>query len=304
LFDPAYGPESLGYPRDLVYRFSYAGVDGERFHERYGPDSTYGDIRVAAARLIRLLRRIHDRHPRREVDLFAHSQGGVVARTALERMAGSFDPRLPHVANLVTYATPHEGVPLAGAIEKLEEKTISGGWLVDRAADLAEAGAPFPDPRGDAVEQLVPGSFLLDALAREDVTFGTRVLALSMPHDILVPADRALYDGKDSRIIGPEGVNGHEAVVRSAAARGHAYAFLRGAPRACMSDWQEPGQLIGRGIGLAATLPVHVLDEIESATARKAVAVARGAKIVGKWASGRAGDAAEMIASVWSSMWD
>jgi hypothetical protein len=307
LFNAGIGPESLGYPERLVYRFSYAGVDGKRFHEPYGPQSTYGDLKTAAARLIDLLRRIHDRYPGRDVDLFGQSQGGIVARAALERMAGSFDPGLPHVANLVTYAAPHEGAPLAGMARKLESDTVTGGWFVDRAADLSEAGLPIPDPHGGAVEQLAPGSALLGALAREDVTFGTRVLALVMPHDVIVPADKALYAGKDSRILAPDDINGHDGVVRSDAARGHVYAFLRGAPRACISDWQEPGQLIGKGIGLAASLPVAVLEEVESAVVRKAVAVARGVKFLGtrgaRWLGGRAGDAAEMIASAWSSLW-
>jgi hypothetical protein len=303
LFNPAYGPESLGYPNDRVYRFSYAGVKGKRFHTPYERDATYGDLKVAGARLIKLLRRIHGRHPDRDVDLFAHSQGGVVARAALERMAGSFDPRLSHVANLVTYATPHKGAPLAGIVDKLDSETFTGSWLVDRAADLSRAGLPLPDPRGRAVAQLAPGSPLLDALAREDVTFGTRVLALTMPHDILVPADRALYPGKDSRILAPQGVNGHKGIVRSSAARGHVYAFLRGVPRACMSNWQEPGKLFGRGIGLAANLPVNALEEFESGVARRVVAVARGARFLGKWTAGRAGDAAEFIASAVPSLW-
>jgi hypothetical protein len=308
IYTDAYGPVSLGYRDDLVYRLSYKGAAGADLHTPYKHDATYGDLKASAGKLIDLLRAVHARHPNREVDIFAHSQGGIVARAALERMAGSYDPRLPQVASLVTYASPHSGAPLAGAIEDLQDDTFTGGWLMDRAADLSHGGVGIPDLHGGAVGQLAPGSALMDALAREDVTFGTRVLALAMPHDFIVPAHSAMYEGKDSRVIAPEGLHGHKAVVRSDAARSHVYAWLRGAPRACISNWQEPGQLIGKGLGLAASAPVAAVRGFETLVVKKVVSAARGAKAVGRgalgWTASRAGDAAEMIASAWTNMWD
>jgi hypothetical protein len=88
-------------------------------------------------------------------------------------------------------------------------------------------------------------------LAREDIVYGTRALALTMPNDLVVPSDRALMPEEQSHVLGPEGWNGHGAIVASPAARGLAHAFLRGAPRVCGSPWDNWGRAIGRAIGFA-----------------------------------------------------
>jgi hypothetical protein len=240
------GPAALGYPPESIYRFSYRGVSGPRFHEDYEAADTYGDLRGAAAKLRELLARIHARHLHAAVDLIAHSQGGLIARAYLAGVAESWDPSLPHVANLVTFATPHRGAPLAGEVDDLEENTATGDLLLAGLSGLAGAGAPIPDPRSAAVQQMAPGSSLLGWLADEDVTFGTRVLALSIPNDWLVPPDRARFDGKVNRVVPPSGLSGHNAVVGSAAARDMAYAWLRGAGIPCAGTWDLWGPRMGR----------------------------------------------------------
>ncbi|MEP6625199.1 MAG: M23 family metallopeptidase, partial [Acidimicrobiia bacterium] len=64
---------ALGYHRGEVAWFSYAPGGG-----RYRPSDTWGDLLVKAYALRDQLRVLERRHPGREVDLVAHSQGGVV----------------------------------------------------------------------------------------------------------------------------------------------------------------------------------------------------------------------------------
>ncbi|MGH2731098.1 MAG: peptidoglycan DD-metalloendopeptidase family protein [Actinomycetota bacterium] len=244
LYGPA-GPAALGYPPGSIYRFSYRGANGPAFHEDYEARDTYGDLGAAAAKLRDLLARIHARHLGAGVDLIAHSQGGLIARAYLAGVAESWDPSLPHVENLVTLATPHRGAPLAGEVDDLEDHTATGGWLITGLSRLADAGAPIPDPRSVAVQQMAPGSSFLGWLAREDVTFGTRVLALSIPNDWLVPPDRARYEGKVNRVVAPAGISGHNSIVYSTAAREFAYAWLRGAPVPCEGTWDLWGPRMG-----------------------------------------------------------
>ena len=236
----------LGYRAEDTYRFSYAGHGGGGRHRPYQATDTYGDLAPAARRLRALLAAIARRRPGADVDLIAHSQGGVVARLFLQRLARPWVSDLPRVEHLVTLATPHTGAPIAGSLQHLRGKTLSGGPVLWGAGRLLDG---LPNPGGRSIEQLVPGSRLMRGLEGEDIVYGTRALALTMPNDLVVPSDRAVMPEEQSRVLGPEGWNGHGAIVRSPAARGLAHAFLRGATRVCGSPWDGWGRTIGRTIG-------------------------------------------------------
>jgi hypothetical protein len=249
-----HGPVTLGYPAGRVFRFSYRGSRGPRLHQPYSARDTYGDIRQAARRLAGLLRRVHRRFPKRDVDLIAHSQGGVVARAFLELHAGPWSAGLPHVDHVVTFSTPHTGAPLAGDVAGFDRSTL--GFLLNEGLSLwSRYGGSAPDPRSRAVEELAPHSQLMSTLAVHDVVYGTKVLALAMPTDWVVPADHAVWEGKYSRVVGPSlGLGAHSAIVRSEQARRIAYAFLRDAPRVCTGEWDRWGPLIGGAIGFGEGL--------------------------------------------------
>jgi hypothetical protein len=241
-----YGPVRLGYRPDKVFFFSYRGIRGPHLHKPYTRRDTYGDLRVAARRLRRLMLALGRRFPGADVDLFAHSQGGLVARLFLESQA-AWDPRLPRVAHLVTLATPHEGAPLAQAA--MDMRTSGAGRTVLQAASRwAASGGPFPDPQAPVISQLAPGSPLLDRLARQDVSYGTQVLTLASPFDVLVPSARAGMPGELNRVVPPNGLFAHSAIVRSETARRIEYSFLRGGPVACVGPWDGHGRQIGWGI--------------------------------------------------------
>jgi hypothetical protein len=100
-----------------------------------------------------------------------------------------------------------------------------------------------------AVDELAPGSPLLTGLARQDVAYGTQVLTLAAPLDVVVPADRAGIPGRLNRVVPPNGLSAHSAIVRSESARRIEYSFLRGGPVACRSWWDDHGRELGAGIG-------------------------------------------------------
>ena len=252
------GAELLGYPRTKTYRFSYRSSATPDLHVEYDRTDTFGDLRAAGTRLRVLLREIARRHPGQPVDLIAHSQGGIVARSYLQLAAESWDARLPHVEHLVTFGTPHDGAPLAGATSSLD-RTIGGRTALMLASRWAKAGGPVPDPYAPAVAQMAPGSGLLRTLDREAVLYGTRVLSLGIANDVVVPADHARWDGHAATIVGPRGFNGHDAIVTSPEARGIAHAFLRDARTTCRGGWDLWGPRIGAGISLAERLVPRLL---------------------------------------------
>lgn len=241
-----HGPEGLGYDERRTYRFSYAGPRGPGFHEPYARRDTYIDIRTAAARLRALMQRIGREHPGRGVDLIAHSQGGIVARTYLTRAARSA-ASLPRVDHFVTFATPHRGAPGASQVGPLQDETKTGKHVLGAMKELSDRGWPVPDPTSAAVRQLAPGSELIRSLSREDVSFGTRVLALGIPNDPVVPADHALFPGQQGRIVPWTGMNlgGHSAIVSSPVARGIAYSFLSDRAPTCTTGWDRAGIAFG-----------------------------------------------------------
>jgi hypothetical protein len=276
-----YGPELLGYPEERIYRFSYRGRDGADLHEPYDRSDTYRDLRDAAARLRELLLEVAQRHPGRDIDLIAHSQGGIVARIFLEGLSEAWDRELPRVEHLVTLATPHTGAPLAGVAEDMDEETLTGGLVLDGVAAWAERGGPIPDPRSAAVAQLAPGSSLLEWLASEDVLYGTRALALAMPHDAVVPASAARLKEETNRVVGPKGINAHEAIVQSPSSRALVHAFLRDAVPSCEGVWDRMGPLTGGAISFleeGAGRAYGALEDVALGRAgRAALSIARAA---------------------------
>jgi pimeloyl-ACP methyl ester carboxylesterase len=245
------GPEKLGYPAARTYRFSYRGVGGPNFHEPYDPVDTFGDLRVAAGRLRELLERIAAAHPGVAVDVIAHSQGGIVARRALEKLLEEWSPGLPRVEHFITFSTPHEGAPAAAAIKEFKSGLLG---KVVTAAIQRVAGDRLPDPSSIAVAQLEPDSPLIEDIAGEDVSYGTRFLALATAQDPVVTADVALPDGAVGRVVSlPLGrwVMAHDAVVASPSARAIAYDFLRDAPESCKTTSDSLGPDIGRALGWA-----------------------------------------------------
>lgn len=240
-----HGPEELGYPAGRVYPFSYRGHRAPDLHEPYIGSDTWRDIRSAARKLRGLMRAIARRHPGAAVDLIAHSQGGIVARAYLALIAGEWEPDLPRVEHLVTFSSPHDGAPLADLVEELPDATLSGDRLLRIVSRWSRSGGPVPDPLSPAVSQLRPGSHLLDELADEDLLFGTRALALTIPNDVIVPAGRAGLPEETTRAVPPAGLNAHAAIVSSSRARGFAHAFLRDAADPCRSGWDEWGPRAG-----------------------------------------------------------
>jgi Peptidase family M23 len=245
-----YGPERLGYRPDKVFWFSYRGVRGPHLHQPYSRTDTYGDIRAAVRRLRRLMLALGRRFPGVDVDLFGHSLGGVVARLFLESETQAWDPRFPRVAHLVTFAAPNRGAPLASLPGEIRG-TEAGRSLLRGVSRWSKSGAPVPDPLTAAVAQLAPGSSLMRAVARQDVAYGTQVLTLTSPFDVVVPADRASIAGQLNRVVPSGGLDAHSAIVRSEPARRIEYSFLRGGPVACRGWWDRHGRTAGAGIDWA-----------------------------------------------------
>ncbi len=126
-----------------------------------------GPVDAAGERLSDELKRLHVESPELKVVLVGHSMGGLVARAAVEP-AGR-DPG--NVTDLVCLGTPHRGSALAKQREWAE--LASGGfWGIVRQLLTLTGGAK--DGRGEAGDDLTPGSRFLCTLARGKRPAGVR----------------------------------------------------------------------------------------------------------------------------------
>lgn len=173
----AAGPTN-GFPLEELY------ADGMRHWYEYPSDGagydqadTHGSI-DAAARALRdqLIALAHDGVA--EIDLVAHSQGGLVVRWFLARYYEQWRDELPIVTEVVTISSPLEGAPAAGAARDLAAGPFGG--LVDGVA-----GVPFDAP---ATRDLDPDSDLQRALRDMPLPDGVHWVAIGVTDDVVVPA--------------------------------------------------------------------------------------------------------------------
>lgn len=199
--------EHLGYDSSDVYRFSYRSLDGPGGHEPYTRSDTNRSLLEGARRLGDLLRMIARERPGLDVDILAHSQGGIIARSYLAGLGREWSPNAPRVEHLVTLATPHGGARLAHVPDDLRDESLTGGLVTEAVSLWARHGGPLPDPNAPAARELRTDSDLMRWLASEDVMYGTRALAIGAPDDLVVTANRAVMPHELNRVVPPEGLD-------------------------------------------------------------------------------------------------
>ena len=211
--------EALGYSGDEVVRYSYEGGQAPRDDEPMSGEvrsmssrsfdaiatrpfdalDSQQSIGTSADHLAELLQSVAASRPGVPIDVIGHSQGGVVARLAVER-AGA-DARLPtEVETLVTVASPQQGAPLATAVLALDGSPGGAGALSQvRAAGLADE----LDDRLPAITELAEISPIVGELHARPVPDGVRFVTIAGSGDLVVPGAVGMDATADARIILP-----------------------------------------------------------------------------------------------------
>jgi Peptidase family M23/Putative serine esterase (DUF676) len=231
----------LGYDDDRVVRFSYAGGrvpgSGAAFEDlptrAYETEATQGDLRGAARRLARLVEDVAAADPDATIDVFAHSQGGVVTRLALaelvERGVG-----LDRLGVVTTLGTPHHGADIATAVAGANT-TLTGNLGLDAAERFLGRGI---DPDAVAVRQLAEGSDVMRDLAGERVPAGVELVSIAARGDLTVAAPNTEVVGATNVTVPVSGWSAHGDLVASDVSTDEMARALAGQPPGC-EGWRD-----------------------------------------------------------------
>ncbi|MBI2705135.1 MAG: peptidoglycan DD-metalloendopeptidase family protein [Actinobacteria bacterium] len=231
---------ALGYGSGDVIRYSYRGGT-----QPYTPADTEQDLTVSAERLNELLDTVAAANPGVPIDIVAHSQGGVVARMAVQ-------VRTPpqEVQTLVTLGSPHGGANLATAVAAARLDPRSAEAL-RRARELSQLDL---DPDGRSIAQLAETSTTIDALNRTSFPSSVRFTSIGARGDLTVPSPRTIVgDGSTSTVVPLSGLNAHDDLPGAAVTQREIALAVAGLPPTCRSFSQA----------LADTITGESIDAVE-----------------------------------------
>ena len=227
--EPTFGLDThaLGYRDDEVRYFSYA-PDGREYRAR----QTHGDLQRAGLRLAEQLKQAQREHPGREVDLIAHSQGGVVVDVFLQDYYDAADPGYPPIGTVVTLSSPHEGAPLATAAADWRASPV-GRALIDAAEERVPVA---PSSAAPSVRQLDEHSSLLRNLWDDRLPEHVDFTTIGASDDVLVPATQVDVPDATKVVVDVGGgpLDDHTNIPRDPAALRVVRAALEGRAPPCV----------------------------------------------------------------------
>lgn len=242
---------AIGYAPADVVRFSYRGgrvpdpTDDRSLAaipaRGYDAADAQRDLAAAGAHLADLLADVAAAHPGLPIDVIAHSQGGVVARLALQGGdqrddgdPGAGGPASPPagprgVATLVTLGTPHQGADLATASQVHRGPTTGPRW----AELLAASQGMWAD--SPAVAQLSEASGVVAGLRASPPPAHVRFVSIGARGDIVVPNERTVVADRPHVVVPLVGLAAHSDLPGSPAATREVALAVGGRAPTCAS---------------------------------------------------------------------
>ena len=219
-------PATLGY--DDSFRFSYNG----EADPTYDSHDTTQELRLEAKRLHDLLAEVHRLHPGEPVDLIAHSQGGIIARTALAFEYDRADPLMPDVRHLVTLASPHQGTDAATALTHVGQ--TNSGSLIEKGLDVT--GLTGFNTNGTSIHELAEGSAFMNKLNDTPLPDGISFTSIGSRGDLTVPGIHTHAPGAHNVIVSVPGLlSDHRNLPGSAQGRREVALAIADMPPTCQS---------------------------------------------------------------------
>lgn len=240
--------KKLGYPSADVSFFSY-----DPNHASYTARDTFGDLHAQAKSLAEQIRTLQAQHPGRAVDLIGHSQGGVVIDLFLLEYYRGHQAEYPAIANVVTFASPHEGTPWASLLATADN-TFAGHAALSVAKSV-DGSLPLGST---ALNELAENSPVIKEITQASFAHGPRFLSIMGSSDAVVPSSSGDVDGA-TKVVVPVGswldpTDDHSGIVDDDDALSAAQAHLAGGSPAdsCGPLADVPGELFSAAIHSAS----------------------------------------------------
>ncbi|MSO86463.1 MAG: hypothetical protein EXQ71_02955 [Acidimicrobiia bacterium] len=244
----------LGYGASDVLRFSYAGgrtpdpSDGLAAipASAYGPADTQINLRTSGARLADLIEAMATEQPGVLIDLYAHSQGGVVVRLALIELETRHGVEwLAHLGLVTTLGSPHGGANLATAMVAVGSTRL-GGMILDGYAVATDATL---DRSALSAAQLSEVSEVVRELQGHPIPPTVRAVSLAARGDLIVPVPSTRAPGAAQIVVPIVGPGAHTRLPGSAEAHRELGLALAGLPPGCRSFADTLGdQMMGEAL--------------------------------------------------------
>jgi hypothetical protein len=255
---------TLGYRDDDVVRYSYAGgrtpsaVRGASFAglptTTYGAEDTHQDLFAEGEQLADLLEAVAAEQPGRPIDVFAHSQGGVITRLAIEELVARHGATwLDQLGLVATMATPHHGADIATAAHALNSTNL-GSALLD-----AGSTATSLDADATSVRQLGETSEVIRHLDAHPYPAGLHALSIAGRTDPVVPVPRTQVPGATNTTVSLMSPGAHSELPGDPRTTRELALALDGRPPSCKGFWtaladQGTGEAISYATDTAGAL--------------------------------------------------
>jgi hypothetical protein len=249
--------DELGYEPGMVVGFSYAGgrtpgsfagvstdltpeLGGLAVND-YGRTDSSRDLARRGELLADLLSDVAQRLPDAHIDVYGHSQGGVVARHALqvlEHREGGPEV-IDRLGLVATIASPHQGADLAAMSEAISGSLVGSAtlWVADSVS-----GSTL-HPRGTNLSLLSPGSDHLTRLAGSGLPDGPHYLSIGSRGDLAVTEARSRLPGARHATVPGFGPSIHSDVLDQPGTTRELALGLAGLPPTCESLWEFLGDV-------------------------------------------------------------
>lgn len=210
----------LGFERDNVFFFSYSES------ETYVAADTRGDLHREARDLGRQIKARAAANPGQPVDLFGHSQGGVVIALFLQEVYRGHEDEYPPIENVVTYASPLQGTPAANLGVNVDQGVVDD---LDDHLGFGVLASQHLESR--ALEQVSEGSPTIEGLWQRPLPRSVRFLSIAGMSDPFVPSPSTEAPGATEIVVAVGGISpgdDHRDIVADDDAISASQAHLRG----------------------------------------------------------------------------
>lgn len=219
--------EALGYQPEDVLGFSYEGgrtpdafgAGADRLADDlagvevrdYDRTASGTDLRRRASLLADLLWEVEAAAPGVEIDLFAHSQGGVVAHLALQELASrpGGTAVIESLGLVATMSTPHHGSDLASMAVAASE-TGEGAVLLQLAEHVGDR--PIDPGTSTNIAELARDTEVVRDALGAGPPAGPEYLALAARGDLMVLPARTRAPGATHVTLPVDGLSAHDAL--------------------------------------------------------------------------------------------